>query len=76
MNQRRILVVDDDQDLLMGLGMRLRAQGYDVITAADSYTALATARKERPDLMILDDPSEMRADRRAQRLRDEVVGDR
>ncbi|HKK73291.1 MAG TPA: response regulator [Candidatus Krumholzibacteria bacterium] len=54
MNQRRILVVDDDQDLLMGLGMRLRAQGYDVITAADSYTALATARKERPDLMILD----------------------
>jgi DNA-binding response OmpR family regulator len=54
MTEHKILVVDDDQDLLMGLGMRLRAHGYGVITAADSYTALATVRRERPDLMILD----------------------
>lgn len=53
-DNKKILVVDDDQDLLMGLGMRLRASGYDVVTASDSYTAVATARKESPNLMILD----------------------
>ena len=53
-DSKKILVVDDDQDLLLGLGMRLRASGYEVVTASDSYTAVATARKERPDLMILD----------------------
>lgn len=53
-DNKKILVVDDDQDLLLGLGMRLRASGYDVVTATDSYTALATGRRERPDLVILD----------------------
>ena len=54
MSPKKILVVDDDQDLVLGLGMRLRAHGFDVVSANDSYTAVAVARRERPDLLILD----------------------
>ncbi len=51
---KKILVVDDDQDLLRGLAVRLRASGYEVIFAADAMYAVSNARKERPDLIILD----------------------
>lgn len=54
MEKKRILIVDDDQDLLLGLGLRLRSHGYEVATATDTYTAITVARKERPDLVILD----------------------
>jgi two-component system KDP operon response regulator KdpE len=54
MQRHKILVVDDDPDLLRALRLRLKAQDYDISTASDGYSAIATAQKERPDLIILD----------------------
>jgi DNA-binding response OmpR family regulator len=54
MNEKKILIIDDDQHLVLGLTARLKANGYKVISAADSISAIAVARKEVPDLVILD----------------------
>ena len=54
MNQKKILVVDDDPDVRLGLQLRLSANHYDVISAADGVASIAEARKHMPDLMILD----------------------
>ena len=54
MNEKKILIIDDDQHLLLGLAARLRANHYTVIFAADAISAIAVARKEAPDLVILD----------------------
>src|SRR5580692_9920665 len=54
MSRPKILVVDDDPDLLRALRLRLRANNYEVTTAADGYSAIASAQKERPALIILD----------------------
>jgi two-component system KDP operon response regulator KdpE len=54
MPRPRILVVDDDPDLVRALRLRLRANNYEVTTAADGYSAIASAQKERPALIILD----------------------
>lgn len=54
MPKPKILVVDDDPDLLRALRLRLRANNYDVATASDGYAAIASAQKERPALIILD----------------------
>ena len=50
----KILVVDDDPDLVRALRLRLRANNYEVTTACDGYAAIASAQKERPALIILD----------------------
>ena len=49
-----ILVADDDKDLVMALSIRLRAVGYDIITAHDGETAYEQANQNKPDLIILD----------------------
>jgi DNA-binding response OmpR family regulator len=54
MSQKKILVVDDDPDMRLGLQLRLTANHYDVIFAADGVASIAEARKHMPDLMILD----------------------
>jgi two-component system KDP operon response regulator KdpE len=54
MPRPKILVVDDDPDLVRALRLRLRANNYDVSTATDGYSAIASAQKERPALIILD----------------------
>jgi len=51
---KKILVVDDDTDLVRGLVIRLRHAGYDVVFASDGYSAVAMSRREEPDLIILD----------------------
>ena len=43
MDKRTILIIDDDQDLLLGLTARLKAKGYRVICAADGVSAIAVA---------------------------------
>jgi two-component system, OmpR family, KDP operon response regulator KdpE len=50
----RLLVVDDDPQLLRALRITLAARGYEVLTAADGASALATAAHHPPDLVILD----------------------
>jgi two-component system, OmpR family, KDP operon response regulator KdpE len=54
MARPKILVVDDDPDLVRALRLRLRANNYEVTTASDGYSAVAAAQKERPALIILD----------------------
>jgi len=50
----RILVVDDEPQILRGLKTNLRARGYAVDTAPDGERALALAADRRPDIVILD----------------------
>jgi DNA-binding response OmpR family regulator len=50
----KILVVDDDPDILDAVVMILESQGYEVVTARDGIEGLATLKAEKPDLMILD----------------------
>lgn len=50
----RILVVDDDPQILRALRINLRARGYDVDVAADGTTALRAAAAHQPDLVVLD----------------------
>jgi two-component system KDP operon response regulator KdpE len=50
----RILVVDDEPQILRALGINLRARQYDVDTAADGAGALRAAGTYHPDLVILD----------------------
>src|SRR5262249_16841087 len=50
----RILIVDDEPDLLTVLRFGLESEGFDVIQASDGEQGLALARQYLPDLMILD----------------------
>ncbi len=50
----KILVVDDDPDILEAVTLILESQGYEVVTARDGVEGLATLKAENPDLMILD----------------------
>ncbi len=54
MFQGKVLVVDDEVYILHILDFSLGAEGFDVITAADGEQALARARSERPDLIVMD----------------------
>ena len=54
MANSKILVVEDDANLLETLKYNLRKEGYDVVTATDGEQAIAIARGEKPDLIILD----------------------
>jgi DNA-binding response OmpR family regulator len=51
---KKILIVEDDKKIAMALGVRLRANGYDTVTAHDSCIAATTARHFEPDLILLD----------------------
>jgi two-component system cell cycle response regulator DivK len=51
---KRILVVEDDTDNRRIVVKVLTVEGYEVLEATDGRSALATARKEHPDLIIMD----------------------
>ncbi len=51
---QKILVVDDDPDILDAVTMILESQGYQVVTARDGIEGLANLKAEKPDLMVLD----------------------
>jgi CheY-like chemotaxis protein len=52
--KRKILIVDDSVIVLKALSLKLKSKGYDVLTAADGSAAVSTARREKPDLILLD----------------------
>ena len=52
--QERILLVDDEPDIVELLEYNLRQSGYTVVTAPDGNSALAEVRRQRPDLVLLD----------------------
>jgi len=50
----KILVVDDDTDILTTMGLALKDLNQTVLTASDGLTALDVAEKEDPDILVLD----------------------
>jgi DNA-binding response OmpR family regulator len=54
MAKAKILIVDDDQDIRRLLGHRLKADDYDTVFAGDAISAVNMARKEEPNLILLD----------------------
>lgn len=50
----RILVVDDDPEIVTMLSTRLAKRGYTVSTASDGHQAIALVKKELPDVVLLD----------------------
>ena len=50
----RLMVVDDEQSLSELIALALRYEGWEVRTAADGRSAIATAQEFRPDLVVLD----------------------
>jgi two-component system OmpR family response regulator len=54
MNNGKILIVDDNADIRLGMHLRLKANQYDTFFAADAFSGVAEARKHQPDLIILD----------------------
>jgi DNA-binding response OmpR family regulator len=51
---RRVLVVEDEPTIADAVAARLRAEGFEVTTAADGPSAVAAAARIRPDLVVLD----------------------
>jgi len=52
--KKKILVVDDEDDILNFLELVLGEKGFDVVTASGGQEALTKAQLERPDLVLLD----------------------
>jgi two-component system alkaline phosphatase synthesis response regulator PhoP len=50
----KILIVEDEPDMVLGLKDNFEFEGYEVVTAADGATGLERARTQKPDLVILD----------------------
>ena len=51
---KRILIVDDEQELVKAVQIRLQQAGYETLVAHDGQEGLEKAKKEKPDLIILD----------------------
>ena len=54
MNNKKILIVEDDADVRLGYHVLLKANGYDTFFAPDSVAAISESNKHNPDLVILD----------------------
>ncbi len=52
--RKRILLVDDDPEIIESLRYALEAKGYEILVARDGNQGLALAERETPDLVILD----------------------
>ena len=51
---KKILIVDDEKDIVETISFMLKAKGFDCICAYDGEAGLALAKSEKPDLIILD----------------------
>lgn len=49
-----VLIIDDDEDLALDIGIRLRRSGFNVLTATDAWMAYQSAVRDHPDVVILD----------------------
>jgi DNA-binding response OmpR family regulator len=54
MQRKKVLIVDDDEELVRILCVNLQVEGFDVCTAFDGMSAVMRAHKDQPDLIILD----------------------
>ena len=53
-DRRRVLIVDDDHEIVESLRFALESKGYEVLIARDGNQGLAMAEREDPDLVVLD----------------------
>jgi len=51
---KKVLMIDDDQEFVEAITNVLDAKGYDVVSANDGKDGVAMAKKERPDIILLD----------------------
>jgi two-component system alkaline phosphatase synthesis response regulator PhoP len=51
---KTVLVIEDEESLVSTLSYNFRKQGFNVVTAADGYEGLLAARRDRPDVVLLD----------------------
>jgi DNA-binding response OmpR family regulator len=51
---KKILIADDEQNIVISIEFLLRREGFEVVVAGDGEEALAKARSEKPDLLLLD----------------------
>lgn len=51
---KKILVVDDNEIVIKTISLKLQGAGYQVLTAMDGSTAVSVARRDLPDLILLD----------------------
>jgi DNA-binding response OmpR family regulator len=54
MSGKKIMIVEDENLQLTALARNLKSAGFEVVAARDGLTAISTARKEQPDLILLD----------------------
>ena len=54
MTRKKILIADDEQNIVISVEFLMRREGYDVSIAADGDAALERIRAEHPDLVLLD----------------------
>ena len=54
MDKKKILLIEDEKDMVFAISMQLKASGYEVIAAADGEEGLKKTREEKPDLILLD----------------------
>ena len=54
MSPKKVLLADDEMDVIRVVSARLKDGGYQVISAGDGEEALRLAKEERPDIVILD----------------------
>ena len=54
MSKRKIVIIEDEPDILEVLSYNLRREGFEILTSADGIQGLALAKREHPDLVLLD----------------------
>ena len=54
MVRKRILLIEDEKDMVFAVTLQLQAAGYEIIVAGNGEEGLDKARREKPDLIILD----------------------
>jgi two-component system KDP operon response regulator KdpE len=52
--RNKIMVIEDNQEHLMALAIKLRAHGFEIVSAGDGATAMTVVNREKPDAVILD----------------------
>jgi two-component system KDP operon response regulator KdpE len=52
--RNKIMVIEDNQEHLMALAIKLRAHGFEIVSAGDGATAMTVVNREKPDVVILD----------------------
>ena len=54
MSKRKIVIIEDEPDILEVLSYNLRREGFEILTSADGIQGLALVKREHPDLVLLD----------------------